>query len=151
MSCEREKMRWMKSAFLGSIFVATLLTIALHQTNNLHLVDTFGFLLEDQHHPQKQNDDDNDGCDLFSGRWVFDDVNYPLYEEGKCSFMKNEFACQKHGRKNVEYQQWAWKPHNCQLPRFDGRKLMEKIRGKRVVFVGDSLNRKSMDVNALPY
>ncbi|KAH6783549.1 TRICHOME BIREFRINGENCE-LIKE 34 [Perilla frutescens var. hirtella] len=80
-------------------------------------------------------------CDFFSGRWVFDNVSNPLYEEAHCSFMKPDYACQKYGRKDVRYQFWKWKPHDCQLPRFNGKKLLEKIRGKRVVFVGDSLNR----------
>lgn len=129
MSLEREKMRWMKSSFLGGIFIATLLTISLHLTNNLHLTDKLGlFTLEDEHKLNQEGKKDdvappaaaaaNDSsCDLFSGRWVLDNASYPLYEESKCSFMEDEFVCQKYGRKNLKYQHWAWKPHACQLPR----------------------------------
>uniref|UniRef100_A0A453KEJ4 Trichome birefringence-like C-terminal domain-containing protein n=2 Tax=Aegilops tauschii subsp. strangulata TaxID=200361 RepID=A0A453KEJ4_AEGTS len=32
-------------------------------------------------------------------------------------------------------------PNNCSLPTFDARRFMERMRGKRLMFVGDSLNR----------
>ncbi|KAL7136108.1 hypothetical protein ABFS83_10G007200 [Erythranthe nasuta] len=80
-------------------------------------------------------------CNLFSGKWVFDGASNTLYEEKKCSFMTNEFACEKYGRKEFKYQNWRWQPHQCDIPRFNGSAFMEKIRGKRVVFVGDSLIR----------
>lgn len=56
-------------------------------------------------------------CDLFFGKWVFDNKSYPLYKEQKCTFMKDDFACQKYGRKDSNYMHWRWKPHNCDLPR----------------------------------
>ncbi|KAL0347516.1 UNVERIFIED_CONTAM: protein trichome birefringence-like 34 [Sesamum calycinum] len=82
-------------------------------------------------------------CNLFSGRWVYDNLSssYPLYKEANCSFMPDEFACEKYGRKDFKYQNWRWQPHDCDLPRFNGTALLEKIRGKKLVFVGDSLNR----------
>ncbi|CAI9097235.1 OLC1v1033611C1 [Oldenlandia corymbosa var. corymbosa] len=81
------------------------------------------------------------GCNLFSGRWVYDDKSSPLYKEQDCSFMVGDFACGKFGRNEFKYQHWRWQPHDCDLPRFNGTALMEKLRGKRVVFVGDSLNK----------
>ncbi|CAN6469650.1 unnamed protein product [Victoria cruziana] len=80
-------------------------------------------------------------CDLSSGRWVFDNQSYPLYPESRCSFMSDQLACEKFGRKDKRYQNWRWQPHDCSLPRFNGTRMMERIRGKRLVFVGDSLNR----------
>ncbi|XP_040377756.1 protein trichome birefringence-like 34 [Oryza brachyantha] len=80
-------------------------------------------------------------CDLFSGRWVYDEAAYPLYRESACRFMSEQWACEKYGRADLRYQHWRWQPHGCDLPRFDAVKLLEKLRDKRLVFVGDSLNR----------
>ncbi|XP_058734472.1 protein trichome birefringence-like 34 [Vicia villosa] len=80
-------------------------------------------------------------CDMFSGKWVFDNESYPLYKEQECKFMSDQLACEKFGRKDLSYQNWRWKPHHCDLPRFNATILLEKLRNKRLVFVGDSLNR----------
>ncbi|XP_073152021.1 protein trichome birefringence-like 34 [Henckelia pumila] len=91
---------------------------------------------QEQIEPEKEN-----SCNLFSGKWVYDNKMNPLYKEGECSFMEDDFACEKYGRKDLKYRNWRWQPHHCDLPRFNGNKFLEKIRGKRIVFVGDSLNR----------
>ncbi|XP_027336709.1 protein trichome birefringence-like 34 [Abrus precatorius] len=80
-------------------------------------------------------------CNLFSGKWVFDNKSYPLYKEQQCTFMSDQLACEKFGRKDLSYQNWRWKPHQCDLPRFNATALLERLRNKRLVFVGDSLNR----------
>ncbi|KAF8043429.1 hypothetical protein BT93_A1690 [Corymbia citriodora subsp. variegata] len=92
-------------------------------------------------------------CDLFSGRWVFDNTSRPLYKEGQCKEV-GQPACGKHGRRDLKYQQWRWQPHGCDLPRFNATALLERLRNKRLMFVGDSLNRSQwaslvcMDFNA---
>ncbi|KAL1819175.1 hypothetical protein DCAR_0415409 [Daucus carota subsp. sativus] len=83
----------------------------------------------------------SESCDLFSGKWVFDNESYPLYQEDECTFMSDQLACQKFGRKDLNYQHWRWQPHQCNLPRFNATVLLERLRNKRMVFVGDSLNR----------
>jgi hypothetical protein len=51
------------------------------------------------------------------------------------------FNCLANGRKNTEYLKWRWKPRRCDMPRFSARSVLEWLRGKRVVFVGDSMSR----------
>ncbi|EOA27204.1 hypothetical protein CARUB_v10023315mg [Capsella rubella] len=80
-------------------------------------------------------------CNLFEGKWVFDNESYPLYKEEDCKFMSDQLACEKFGRKDLSYKFWRWQPHTCNLPRFNGTKLLEGLRNKRMVYVGDSLNR----------
>ncbi|XP_062213209.1 xylan O-acetyltransferase 14-like [Phragmites australis] len=80
-------------------------------------------------------------CDMSSGRWVYDDVAYPLYKESACKFMSDQASCEKFGRTDLKYQHWRWQPYGCNLPRFNAAKLLGKLRDKRLAFVGDSLNR----------
>lgn len=57
-------------------------------------------------------------CDLFSGRWVYDYSTQPLYSGVGCSYMNDEVACEKFGRKDLEHQRWRWQPHGCRVPRY---------------------------------
>ncbi|XVE96129.1 hypothetical protein REPUB_Repub02eG0194800 [Reevesia pubescens] len=79
-------------------------------------------------------------CDLFDGGWVKDD-SYPLYKPGSCSFIDEQFSCITNGRPDKDFHKMKWKPKGCTLPRLNGGHMMELLRGKRLVFVGDSLNR----------
>ncbi|XP_022746305.1 protein trichome birefringence-like [Durio zibethinus] len=79
-------------------------------------------------------------CDLFDGGWVKDN-SYPLYKPGSCSFIDQQFSCITNGRPDKDYQKLKWKPKGCTLPRLNGGHMLELLRGKRLVFVGDSLNR----------
>ncbi|KAJ0088987.1 hypothetical protein Patl1_32937 [Pistacia atlantica] len=79
-------------------------------------------------------------CDLFDGEWV-EDHSYPLYKPGSCSFIDEQFNCVLNGRPDKLFQQFKWKPKGCTLPRLNGSHMLELLRGKRLVFVGDSLNR----------
>ncbi|KAL1549095.1 Protein trichome birefringence-like 35 [Salvia divinorum] len=82
-----------------------------------------------------------EGCDFFSGKWVLDNVSYPLYNESHCPYMSDQLACHKHGRQDLGYQFWRWQPQNCNMKRWDAVEMWDKLRGKRLMFVGDSLNR----------
>ncbi|CAI0416148.1 unnamed protein product [Linum tenue] len=81
------------------------------------------------------------GCDYFSGRWVWDETAGPLYEESECPYIQPQLTCQAHGRPDRDYQFWRWQPHGCDLPSFNATLMLESLRGKRMMYVGDSLNR----------
>ncbi|KAL1081823.1 hypothetical protein V6Z11_D09G092700 [Gossypium hirsutum] len=57
------------------------------------------------------------GCNLFQGKWVLD-----LSSSDK------------------QFLQYSWKPDSCNLPRFDGVNFLGKWKGKKIMFVGDSLS-----------
>lgn len=79
-------------------------------------------------------------CNIFDGKWVVDD-SYPLYNASECPFAEQGFDCLGNGRNDMDYLRWRWKPKNCDIPRFNVRNILERLRSKRVVFVGDSMTR----------
>ncbi|KAL5700298.1 hypothetical protein ACHQM5_025758 [Ranunculus cassubicifolius] len=79
-------------------------------------------------------------CDIFTGKWVVDHSD-PIYQPGSCPFIDDAFNCLRNGRPDSDFMRWRWKPNGCSIPRLDGKQMLEMVRGKRVVFVGDSLNR----------
>ncbi|KAL5977275.1 hypothetical protein ACLOJK_021621 [Asimina triloba] len=85
------------------------------------------------------------GCNIFQGKWVWDEAAHPLYSESDCPYIQPQLTCQDHGRPDKAYQHWRWQPHGCSLPRifggFNATFVWEMLRGKRLMFAGDSLNR----------
>ncbi|PON83278.1 hypothetical protein TorRG33x02_209820, partial [Trema orientale] len=67
------------------------------------------------------------------------DESRPLYEESDCPYIHEKLICLQHGRPEKNYQHWRWQPHDCDLPRFNATLMLETLRGKRMMFVGDSL------------
>ncbi|XP_057866561.2 protein trichome birefringence-like 2 [Cryptomeria japonica] len=79
-------------------------------------------------------------CNIFSGRWVPDDTK-PLYPAGSCPHIDESFNCFRNRRPDHEFEKWRWQPNDCDIPRFNATDMLERLRGKRLSFVGDSLNR----------
>ncbi|XP_057952392.1 protein trichome birefringence-like 31 [Malania oleifera] len=82
-----------------------------------------------------------EGCNVFEGKWVWDNVSYPLYTEDSCPFLVKQVTCLRNGRPDSLYQNWRWQPHGCNLPRFDPLKLLEILRDRTLMFIGDSIQR----------
>ncbi|XP_073306255.1 protein trichome birefringence-like 2 isoform X1 [Primulina huaijiensis] len=79
-------------------------------------------------------------CDIFSGRWVRDDTK-PYYPPDSCPYIDKDFDCHLNGRMDNDFVKWRWLPYDCDIPIFNATDFLEGLRGKRLVFVGDSLNR----------
>ncbi|WVZ88293.1 hypothetical protein U9M48_034829 [Paspalum notatum var. saurae] len=90
-------------------------------------------------------------CDLFDGDWVWDGDGggggggHPLYQSRDCPFLDGGFRCAENGRPDAAYTKWRWQPSRCHLPRFDAKAMLEELRNKRVVFVGDSIGRNQWE------
>lgn len=83
-------------------------------------------------------------CNIFDGKWVLDN-SYPLYRTRSCPFIDEAFDCEANGRPDLDYMKWRWQPRDCNLPRFNATDMLEQLRGKRLVFVGDSINRNQWE------
>lgn len=83
-------------------------------------------------------------CNLFMGSWVYDET-YPIYRASDCPIIDPEFNCQLFGRPDSDYLKYRWKPATCELPRFNGMEFLNRMRGKTVMFVGDSLGRNQWE------
>ncbi|KAL9240956.1 hypothetical protein vseg_015120 [Gypsophila vaccaria] len=79
-------------------------------------------------------------CDIFEGKWVKDE-NLPHYLPGSCPLIDIDFNCFLNGRTDHEFYKWRWQPTFCNIPRLNATDFLERMRGRRLVFVGDSLNR----------
>ncbi|KAL6007064.1 hypothetical protein ACLOJK_032560 [Asimina triloba] len=79
-------------------------------------------------------------CDIFNGRWVRDEEK-PYYPVGSCPIIDRDFNCLENGRPDSDFLKWRWRPNDCDIPSLNGTDFLARLRGKRLVFVGDSLNR----------
>ncbi|KAL2519549.1 Protein trichome birefringence-like 2 [Abeliophyllum distichum] len=79
-------------------------------------------------------------CDIFNGRWVRDDTK-PYYPPGSCPYIDRDFDCHLNQRPDDGYVKWRWQPYECDIPSLNVTDFLERLRGQKLVFVGDSLNR----------
>ena len=83
-------------------------------------------------------------CDYTNGKWVRDKLG-PLYNGTTCGTIKDGQNCISHGRHDLGYLYWRWKPHNCSLPRFVPDIFLQIFRNKNLAFVGDSMARNQFE------
>lgn len=80
-------------------------------------------------------------CDLSAGRWVPDKTR-PLYQGARCPWLAPNWACRKSERPDFAYEQYRWQPRGCDLPPFDRRDFLRRMRNRTVAFIGDSLGQQ---------
>ncbi|KAF8364993.1 hypothetical protein HHK36_004239 [Tetracentron sinense] len=133
------KKSWISPSFHVLVVIGSLVSFILAIGCGYHFV--FPSLSQALHgHRISKFVNSTGSCDVFKGRWVRDD-GYPLYNGSGCPFLERGFNCLANGRKDRDYLRWRWKPNNCDIPRFNVQDVLERLRGKRVVFVGDSMSR----------
>ncbi|KAL5793642.1 hypothetical protein ACOSP7_002236 [Xanthoceras sorbifolium] len=84
-------------------------------------------------------------CNIFNGKWVYNPKASPLYSELQCPFLSEKVSCQSNGRPDSEYEKWSWDTEGCEIPRFNATDMLERLENKRVIIVGDSLNRNQWE------
>ncbi|KAL1359922.1 protein trichome birefringence-like 3 isoform X1 [Arachis hypogaea] len=88
---------------------------------------------------------DAEECNVANGKWVFNHSIKPLYSDISCPYIERQFSCVKNGRNDTDYMHWEWQPEDCNLPRFNPELALRKLQGKRLMFVGDSLQRNKWE------
>lgn len=83
-------------------------------------------------------------CDYTNGKWVPDNMG-PLYNGTTCGTIKEGQNCITHGRPDLGYLYWKWKPKQCPLPRFEPNTFLHLLRNKNIAFVGDSMARNQLE------
>uniref|UniRef100_A0A0E0NTP2 Uncharacterized protein n=1 Tax=Oryza rufipogon TaxID=4529 RepID=A0A0E0NTP2_ORYRU len=78
-------------------------------------------------------------CSVTDGYWAYDRSKKLPYTDQTCAYVDRQDSCQRNGRPDSDYLYWDWHLDDCLLPRFDPVSMLEKLRGKRIMFVGDSL------------
>ncbi|PKU86151.1 hypothetical protein MA16_Dca001982 [Dendrobium catenatum] len=123
---------------LSHTLISLFLLLSLFTINQTFSLLSFPFTF-----PQLSNGRSDD-CDYSDGKWVFNGGSDQYYSE-ECPFIDPGFLCRFNGRKDINYLQWRWKPHRCNLPRFNATMMLEKSKNKRILFVGDSIGRNQWE------
>ncbi|XP_047321398.1 protein trichome birefringence-like 24 [Impatiens glandulifera] len=79
-------------------------------------------------------------CDLFNGDWI-PNIAGPAYTNESCSLIENHQNCMMNGRPDTGYLYWKWKPRDCNLLAFNGKRFLKMMRNKSWALIGDSITR----------
>ncbi|KAI3938927.1 hypothetical protein MKW92_038275 [Papaver armeniacum] len=105
---------------------------------------------------EKQENAQDEYCDanVFDGEWVKIEDRKQYYEGGSCPYVEpSPYNCYMNGRPDNHFLKWHWQwqsqPTNTRcnsLPSFlNPTDFLERLRGKKLVFAGDSLNRNMFE------
>ncbi|KAH7577030.1 hypothetical protein JRO89_XS01G0195500 [Xanthoceras sorbifolium] len=115
-------------------FTGTEIPAPANDSNNISNVETKKPALEEK-----------EECNIFDGKWVYNPEKSPLYSVSQCPFLDDQVSCQRNGRPDSEYEKWSWETEGCEIPRFNATDMLERLKNKRVIIVGDSLNRNQWE------
>ncbi|XP_026379496.1 protein trichome birefringence-like 2 [Papaver somniferum] len=142
--------------FIASIFILPFLSPSrmnpLLQNNLNRFYKKFTLL----HFPYYTSSTTSTGeCNIFEGQWVRVSNREPYYPLGSCPYIeRSPYDCYKNGRPDDAYLkwQWQWQSHpsnngcNKNIPSIlNAGDFLERLRGKKVAFSGDSLNRNMFE------
>uniref|UniRef100_A0A803QLX9 Trichome birefringence-like N-terminal domain-containing protein n=1 Tax=Cannabis sativa TaxID=3483 RepID=A0A803QLX9_CANSA len=94
--------------------------------------------------PKTDHFEEVENCNLFTGHWI-PELKGSVYTNSSCTTIPDSKNCFKHGRQDVDFVNWRWKPEKCELPMFDSMVFMEMVRGKKMAFIGDSVARNHIE------
>ncbi|KAL6901893.1 hypothetical protein ACP4OV_004769 [Aristida adscensionis] len=137
-----------RNAVLAGVALPALVVVALLGASSLPATSAVAVGLARGH--RRRDAAAGGSCDVFTGGWVLDaggggSSAAAAYTGFSCPVIDAEFNCQLYGRPDSEYLRYSWKPAGCELPRFDGVDFLTRMKGKTVMFVGDSLGRNQWE------
>lgn len=93
-------------------YIPMKLTISANDSDpNMQFLQLSNF----NQHMKQINEEDK--CNMFDGKWVYEPKQSRLYEVAECPFLSDQVSCQRNGRIDFMYERWSWEAKGCKIPR----------------------------------